>query len=83
MKEATGELSITVITVVAVAAVATLFYTLVWPAIQKSITDNACAMYGDGWHAVSKGKSTLSGDTAKDVRYVCCDKDDQNCTYDK
>lgn len=33
MKEATGELNITVITVVAIAAIARLFYTLIWPMI--------------------------------------------------
>ena len=43
MKEATGELNMTVITVIAIAAVATLFYTLVWPAIQKAIVNNTCA----------------------------------------
>lgn len=38
MKEATGELNMTVVTVVAIAAVAAFFYAFVWPAIQKSIT---------------------------------------------
>lgn len=44
MKEATGELNMTVITVVAIAAIAALFYTLVWPAIKKQIESNTkCA----------------------------------------
>lgn len=38
MKEATGELNMTVITVVAIAAVAAFFYAFVWPAIKTSIT---------------------------------------------
>ena len=33
MKEATGELNMTVITVVAIAAIAGLFYAFVWPMI--------------------------------------------------
>lgn len=37
MKEATGELNMTVVTVVAIAAVAAFFYAFVWPAIQNSI----------------------------------------------
>lgn len=44
MKEATGELNVTVITVVAIAAVAAFFYAFVWPAIQNSlISGQACA----------------------------------------
>ncbi len=37
MKEATGELNMTVVTVVAIAAVAAFFYAFVWPGIQASI----------------------------------------------
>ena len=40
MKEATGELNMTVITVVAIAAVGAFFYAFVWPQIQKSIKNN-------------------------------------------
>lgn len=44
MKEATGELNMTVVTVVAIAAVAAFFYAFVWPAIKNSITNNTnCA----------------------------------------
>ncbi len=42
MKEATGELNMTVITVVAIAAVAGIFYAFVWPGIQTSIKRNTC-----------------------------------------
>ena len=42
MKEATGELNMTVITVVAIAAVGAFFYAFVWPAIQNSIRSNTC-----------------------------------------
>ena len=37
MKEATGELNMTVVTVVAIAAVGAFFYAFVWPSIHDSI----------------------------------------------
>ena len=40
MKEATGELNMTVITVVAIAAVGAFFYAFVWPAIQNRLEAN-------------------------------------------
>ena len=40
MKEATGELNMTVITVVAIAAVAAFFYAFVWPNIKSTINRN-------------------------------------------
>lgn len=44
MKEATGELNMTVITVVAIAAVGALFTIFVWPAVQANIIlSTACA----------------------------------------
>ena len=42
MKEATGELNMTVITVVAIAAIAGIFYAFVWPGIKTSISRNTC-----------------------------------------
>lgn len=42
MKEATGELNMTVITIVAIAAVAAFFYLFVWPAIKVSIANSQC-----------------------------------------
>ncbi len=47
MKEATGELNITVITVVAIAAVGAFFYAFVWPNIQTNmVLSNACSAAG-------------------------------------
>ena len=44
MKEATGELNMTVVTVVAIAAVGAFFYAFVWPGIRESIRRNTnCA----------------------------------------
>lgn len=42
MKEATGELNMTVITVVAIAAVGAFFYAFIWPGIQSSLAMNNC-----------------------------------------
>ena len=76
MKEATGELSTTVITVVAIAAVATLFYTLVWPAIQQSIAQNTCNSLGTNYWAVkttgSEADKALDQSNATKQRYKCC-----------
>ncbi len=44
MKEATGELNMTVITVVAIAAVGAFFYAIIWPRIKTNITNSTdCA----------------------------------------
>ena len=44
MKEATGELNMTVITVVAIAAVGALFTVFVWPNIQMNLMlSTACS----------------------------------------
>lgn len=58
MKEATGELNMTVITVIAIAAVAGLFYAFVWPMVQKNIVQRTCDSYGTGYVATKNPKST-------------------------
>ena len=40
MKEATGELNMTVVTVVAIAAVAAFFYAFIWPGIKTNILNS-------------------------------------------
>lgn len=40
MKAATGELNLTVITIVAIAAIAAFFMLVLWPGIRDSINDN-------------------------------------------
>ena len=57
MKEATGELNMTVITVVAIAAVAAFFYAFVWPSIQASLALTTACNSVD-----SKGNYTGTGD---------------------
>lgn len=79
MKEATGELNITVLTVIAIAAVAALFYAFVWPMIQRTIVDRTCKTYGDEYKASLKKEGTcidaddISGDTNdKNKTWYCC-----------
>lgn len=43
MKEATGELNMTVVTVVAIAAVGAFFYLFIWPGIQAGLARNTCS----------------------------------------
>ncbi len=43
MKEATGELNMTVVTVVAIAAVGAFFYAVIWPGIRTALARNTCA----------------------------------------
>ena len=79
MKEATGELNMTVITVVAIAAMAGLFYAFVWPMIQRSIVQNTCNTMGNNWTAVESTDGTVQAgcqaarqDNAGGVSWMCC-----------
>lgn len=71
MREATGELNMTVITVVAIAAVSALFYTFVWPSIQSNIRNNACKSMNNGTGAWSAVKSNEKDADGKAI-WVCC-----------
>lgn len=47
MKEATGELNMTVVTIVAIAALVTFFYLVIWPTIQTGMAlTSACSSAG-------------------------------------
>lgn len=73
MKEASGELNMTVITIIAIAAVGGLFYAFVWPMIQKSIVNQTCRTYGTDFEAVSV--STYDDGTQATVKkWKCCRK---------
>ncbi|MEG1143350.1 MAG: hypothetical protein RSD96_02090 [Bacilli bacterium] len=75
MKEATGELNMTVITVVAIAAIAGLFYAFVWPMIQRSIVDKTCQTYGPEYHASNKGTGNGCIDYEGAGEWKCCKVD--------
>lgn len=78
MKEASGELNMTVITIIAIAAVGALFYLFVWPMIQKSIVQQTCKTYGTGWIAIAsagddaKKIENATGTQAKVYKWYCC-----------
>ena len=57
MKEASGELNMTVVTIVAIAAVGAFFYAFVWPTIQRGIAENSCKT------SCANGKYTFEKDT--------------------
>lgn len=61
MKEATGELNMTVVTVVAIAAVAAFFYAFVWPNVKGSIQSSTyCSMATcDQSSCTEKGSKTV------------------------
>jgi hypothetical protein len=72
MKEATGELNMTVITIVAIAALAAFFYLVIWPNIQNSMALNqACNASDQG--------TTVYSDTINKKKIYCDGKG--KCTY--
>lgn len=78
MKEATGELNMTVITVVAIAAVGLLFTVFVWPNIQANLAINtACANIDNNGNYVTHD-STI-GNT--DDGYIECKNFSCNAIY--
>jgi hypothetical protein len=73
MKEATGELNMTIVTLIAVAALGALFYWVIWPIIQKSIVNQTCKTYGSEWTAISNGEmSDKTSGSAKVYDWYCC-----------
>ena len=76
MKEATGELNMTIVTLVAISAIAALLWFVVWPIIQWMIVQNSCQTYGSTWFAVRGDRDDEEvGDTNSDADVVdwwCC-----------
>jgi len=80
MKEATGELNMTVITVVAIAAVGLLFTIFVWPMIQANLSLNTACSQGPGfsestaadgkWNGTADGISCANMN-ATETSYKC------------
>ena len=77
MKEATGELNMTVITVVAIAAVGAFFYAFIWPGIKSSIQRNTnCANAVCPANCTSKTCAcTYIDDKGKTQSVTCPNKD--------
>ena len=77
MKEATGELNMTVVTVVAIAAVGAFFYAIIWPAIKSNLLANTycasaikCEDQGNG---TSQCYYYADGDTTEIKGPITCD----------
>ncbi len=71
MKEATGELNMTVVTVVAIAAVAAFFYAFIWPGIKNTMMAQTVCTNGQNYTAGIKGQPG----------YISCGTADKNGQY--
>lgn len=72
MKEATGELNMTVVTVVAIAAVAAFFYAFIWPSIKTTISAQSICANGQNYKTGEAGK----------IGYVECGTANANGQYE-
>lgn len=85
MKEATGELNMTVVTVVAIAAVAAFFYAFIWPGIKINILNStkcANAINCNCPQAGQKGTCTCDyiDEDGKTVKQVVCPNNEKGNT---
>ena len=72
MKDATGELSTTVITIVAIAAISTLFVVFLLPTLRRQIVLNQACSNGPGYSGLSGNTHFVSCDGADtDVSWTC------------
>ncbi len=79
MKEATGELNMTVVTVVAIAAIIAFFYAFIWPGIKVSLARNTCSnMCPEGVLDSSQGNGGVDVDSKT---CFCGDKDNTIIKY--
>lgn len=78
MKEASGELSMTAIAVVAIGALAVLFTTIILPMIQRGIIQKTCETFGEGYKASQSqsknGECFAANENVKegDTTWYCC-----------
>ena len=72
MKEATGELNMTVVTLIAVAALGAVFYLVIWPMVQRMLVQQTCNTYGEDWVAVKNSDNQLNNSNAKVTEWSCC-----------
>ena len=82
MKEATGELNMTVVTLIAIAAIGAVFYFVVWPIVQAALVTQTCrSSYGAAFYAVRQEAKNNMGSNAKVYRWECHrDADDEGGT---
>lgn len=85
MKEATGELNMTIVTLVAVAALAALFAFVIWPIVQKMVVDSTCKAYGEEYSAVKNtgaGSETHGSGDAEVSAWKCCKSSGEGSSSD-
>ena len=79
MKEATGELNMTVITLVAIAAIGAVFYFLVWPLVQRTLATRSCeTAYGPGYTATPIDGTRFGTGQAKTTDWCCVGSGDSD-----
>ncbi len=74
MKEATGELNMTVVTVVAIVAVGAFFYAFIWPGIKDSISANTVCANGQNYTSAETNRSKpgyIKCGQATNGKYTC------------
>lgn len=77
MKEASGELSMTAVAIIAIAAVGVVFTTLVWPSIKNTIQRQTYCSGAYGCTACEDNKRTCSYVDNKGIEH-----DDLSCGCD-
>lgn len=84
MKEATGELNMTVVTLIAIAAIAALFYFAIWPMVQRMLVQQTCNTYGTDYTAYKDSSASANGtDTHSNAKvsvWCCCPDGHTSCT---
>lgn len=82
MKEATGELNMTVITVVAIGAVAAFFYAFIWPAIKTTIQGQSVCANGSNYTTGTTGTADYinCGSVDSTGKYTCTYYQEKNGT---
>ena len=61
MKEASGELSMTAIAVVAIGAIALLFTTIIMPMIRRGLVQKTCETFGADYTATKLAEGATAG----------------------
>lgn len=87
MKEATGELNMTVVTLIAIAAIAALFYFAIWPMVQRMLVQQTCNTYGTDYTAYKDSTASTNGtDTHSNAKvnvWCCCPSGSSSCSDTK
>lgn len=79
MKEATGELNMTVVTVVAIAAVAAFFYAFIWPSIKSTIMAQSICANGQNYTTGTSGQAGyVNCGTPNNGQYTCSYTTEEN-----